>query len=197
MRRGVMQNKVRTFVAVEVSGEVAAKARQMIGLLAKCPASVKWVEPRNLHFTLKFLGDVDMLDVPAVCQAVAEAAADYPPFDLETRGLGAFPSPERPRTVWLGVGQGGDEMARLFDRVDAALHRIGFPKEPRRFTPHLTIGRVRDSSHGVAELARLIEEHRDDYAGLNDVCEVVVFSSELNREGPMHEPLSHAELGGR
>lgn len=193
-----MQRCVRTFVAVEMSPEVRAKAHQLIARLAATSAKVKWVDPRDMHLTLKFLGDVDMLEIPRVCQAVEAAVRDLPPFDVQVQGAGAFPEPSRPRTLWLGVRQGAEELAILHDCLEQALAPLGFRREPRRFHPHLTLGRVRSVPPGGAgDLAGLLAQHRDDFAGASDVSEVVVYSSELRRDGPKYEVLSTAELLGR
>jgi len=193
-----MQRTVRTFIAVEISSEVRGKTQKLISSLAASSANVKWVEPQSLHVTLKFLGNVEMLEVPEVCQAVAEAVADLPPFDVQFCGAGAFPSLERPRTVWVGMTRGTDEMVALHDVLERRLAGLGFRSDGRRFRPHLTIGRVRNSStEEIEALAALLADQQDFIGGSGDVSEVVVFSSEQGREGPVYEPLSHAELGGR
>jgi 2'-5' RNA ligase len=192
-----MEHTVRAFVAVEISSEIRAKARRLIADLAASTANVKWVEPENLHFTLKFLGNVALLDVPEVCSAVAQAVKDFPPFDLHAQGAGAFPTPDRPRTLWLGVDEGADEMCQVHDAVEQALSPVGFRSEQRRFRPHLTIGRVRNSSAaGIRDLADRLAAHGDFEGGLTDVCEVVLFSSEMGRDGPRYQPLSHSRLDG-
>ena len=192
-----MQRTVRTFIAVEISSEIRSRARRLIAELAPLTSGVKWVEPHNLHLTLKFLGEVEMLEIPQVCNAVALAVADLPPFDLHAAGAGAFPTLERPRTIWLGVDQGVDEMVELHDALDERLAPLGFRREPRRFRPHLTIGRVRNcSAQEIRALGQLLLQQKDFAGGSSDVSEVIVFSSELGRDGPAYEPLSHAPLGG-
>lgn len=193
-----MQRTVRTFIAVEISSEIRGKTQKLISALAASSANVKWVEAESLHVTLKFLGNVELLEVPELCQAVAEAVADLPPFDVQFCGAGAFPSLERPRTVWVGMTRGTAEMVALHDALQNRLAELGFRSDGRRFRPHLTIGRVRSSSPTeVRELACLLADQQDFVGGSGDVSEVVVFSSEAGREGPVYEPLSHAELGGR
>jgi 2'-5' RNA ligase len=192
-----MTDIVRTFIAVEIPGEVKSRASQLITRLEVAPAKVKWVAPRHMHWTLKFLGDVDMLETPQICEAVARAVEPLAPFDVEARGAGAFPDAERPRTVWIGMGAGSAEMIELHDAIESELAKLGYRAENRRFRPHLTIGRVRNSPAGIEELASLLKENADFASGLSTVYEVVIFSSELGPDGPTHEPLGHAELKGR
>lgn len=192
-----MQRMLRTFIAVEVSSEIRSKAQRLIGKLSESGAKIKWVEPQNLHLTLKFLGDVEMLEMPQICSAVDEAVAGLPPFDLEAIGAGAFPTPQRPRTIWLGIRSGSESLVALHDAVEEKLAPLGFRREGRRYVPHLTLGRVRSTTPQVSrELAALLETHRQYPGGSGDVSEVVVMSSELGRDGPVYDPLSHAELRG-
>ena len=193
-----MAEIVRTFVAIEIPTEVKERALKLIDQLRESSAKVKWVGPEAMHWTLKFLGDVDLLETPKICDAVARAVEPLTPFDVEARGAGAFPDVSRPRTVWVGMGQGAEPMVELHDRIDQELALLGYRPEGRRFRPHLTIGRVRSCPPAaIAELGRVIGEHADFESGLSTVYEVVVFASELGRDGPTHEPLGHAELKGR
>jgi RNA 2',3'-cyclic 3'-phosphodiesterase len=191
-----MQRSVRTFIAVEISSEVRIRAGRLIARLAAAGADVRWVKPEHMHLTLKFLGDVDLREMPDVCAAVARAVSPLPPFNLRIAGTGAFPNATNPRTVWLGADEGVEEIAELEERIGVALADLGFRREQRRFRPHLTIGRVRHADQGMNELAQVLEEHKDYLAGVIDVDEVVTLSSELDRSGPTHEPLATAALQG-
>jgi len=191
-----MPQKIRAFVAVAISGDVRRAAAGVIDDLRGAGAAVKWVEPGNLHVTLKFLGDVDAGAIHHVGRAVEQAVADAAPFEFEVRGAGAFPDTRRPRTVWLGIGGGGHEIVALNARIEPPLKKLGFPKETRRFQPHLTIGRVRRGGPGVAELGQRIAARGDLALGRTHVAEVIVFSSRLGRSGPTYEALARAPLAG-
>lgn len=191
-----MNEPIRTFVAVEVTRAVRERAGQLIERLRASQASVRWVEVQNIHLTLKFLGNVDPRQIHEVCGAVAKAVAARPPFGMEARGAGAFPNAARPRTLWLGVREGAEKLIELADSVEAALSPLGYPPEGRRFHPHITIGRVRGYSKGLAELAQLVAKAEDFEAGRSPVGEVVVFASQLERDGARYEALSRAPLGG-
>jgi 2'-5' RNA ligase len=192
-----MSRHLRTFIAVAISPEVRSRAQKLIGELSGTSAKVRWIEPENLHYSLKFLGDVELLEIPRVCEAVHRAVADLPPFEITAQGTGAFPDVRRPRTIWLGVGEGSEAMIELNGAVERELAPLGFRREQRRFRPHLTIGRVRGAPHGMNELGRLVEQHADFVGGVVSVDEVIVFSSELGPDGPTYEPLATSTLDGR
>lgn len=192
-----MAQIVRSFIAAEISPNVRARASRLITELSVTDAKISWVQPRNLHLTLIFLGDVSMNEVPRLCSAMTRAAAELPPFDLEVRGAGAFPNPARPRTLWLGVGDGSEEMIQLHDALQDALAELGYRPEGRRFRPHLTLGRVRQTPRDAGALVQLLEERRDYLADVMSVADITLFSSELTKDGPVYDPLGEAELGGR
>jgi 2'-5' RNA ligase len=191
-----MKDTVRTFVAVETSGAVRHKAAELIDILAASGAKVSWAKPHNLHLTLKFLDEVRWNEIADVTRAVQQAAQSAQPFELEIRGAGAFPSPGRPRTLWLGTAVGSEPLAALHAALEKALKPLGFPKEHRRFAAHLTLGRVRDAGPGAHDLGPLIKQHADFSAGRFTVEELVVFSSELTPQGPIYEAIGRAELKG-
>ena len=191
-----MVRSLRTFIAAEMSAEVRARARQLVGRLQATDAKVTWAKPETMHLTFKFLGEVDLIDIPALCAAVTNAVANLPPFEIELRGAGAFPTAHRPRTIWLGVGRGEAELVELHDAIDRALSGLGYRSEQRRFRPHLTVGRVR-GGRDLDRLGQRITENADYVGGVSSVDEVVVFSSELEPDGPLHEPLAVAPLNGR
>ena len=190
-----MKHKIRAFVAVDVGKAVRKTAAGLIGEFSGIPADVKWVDPEKMHLTLKFLGEVDAREMHHVCRAVKEAAGGVKPFKLAIQGTGAFPNANRPRTIWLGAGEGDEQIGELAERIESSLEKIGYRREARRFTAHLTIGRVRRGGPGVTEIGELIRKYADFAVGQATVREAVVFSSELTRSGPIYEVLSRAALG--
>jgi 2'-5' RNA ligase len=192
-----MAQKIRTFVAVETTLPIREKAGEFVRTLQSVPADIKWVEPDQLHLTVKFLGDVAPSEIHRVCEAVQQVAADVPAFEFEVRRAGAFPSVARPRTFWLGAGDGERQMADMVNLLEKKLQKLGFPREGRRFVPHLTIGRLRRGGRVADELSQLLRQHADVEIGRMNVEELVVFSSTLTPSGPIHQPLARAALGDR
>ncbi len=191
-----MGETTRTFIAVEIDERTAGRAAAIIERLRTAGADVSWVAPRSLHLTLKFLGDVRNELLPAVAEAVREAVRRVPPFALEIRGVGAFPQLDRPRTIWLGAGQGGDAMQRLAETVEQSLRPLGFAPEARGYTTHLTIGRVRRPSAALRSLSELMRRQSDQAVGIVAVEQVVVMASTLAPRGPIYEALTRIPLLG-
>jgi 2'-5' RNA ligase len=185
--------RTRTFIAIPAAPQVHVAAERLISRLRPTAGDVRWIAVDHLHWTLQFLGDVDDLEIPAVCDAVAAAAIESEPFELAARGAGAFPAANRPRTLWIGAGQGSAELCRLQAAIQKRLKKLGYRSENRRFVPHLTLGRAGRNARPRSltdELAALA----DFDAGTMLVDEVTVFASHLTREGSEYRVLAHAPL---
>ncbi|HJZ53719.1 MAG TPA: RNA 2',3'-cyclic phosphodiesterase [Gemmataceae bacterium] len=189
--------RVRTFIAVEISEEIRKNAVALQQRLAKADVGVRWATPETIHVTLLFLGEVDDREVVDVCRAVQEVASREPPFPMRVSGVGAFPNTRRPKTIWAGITDGAEQLQRLYGLIEAKLLDLGcYRKEERAYTPHLTLGRVKAEGSGhalAAELPRLMAWD----GGQTVVDEVVVFASELTRDGPVYTALGRGELTGK
>ena len=188
----------RTFVAVAASPDQCRQAEQLTRQLRHHASNVKWddvkwVSTANYHWTLQFLGEVDDVRLADVCAAVSQASQQFEPFPLVGLGAGAFPSASRPRVLWIGAGQGGLEMVDLQSAVEAELAELGFGNENRSFVPHLTLGRAGRRSR-PADLTAALKSFSDFEAGTMAVEEVVVFGSQLRREGPSYHVIGRAPL---
>lgn len=193
MPRFFAMPRTRTFVAVETTEHLRRRAAELTAHFHGLSGDWKWVAPENLHWTLQFLGDVEELEIPAVCTAVAAAANDCEAFQLAGIGAGAFPSNERPRTIWIGAGEGAESMIGLQRSIERRLKKLGYRGDNRRFVPHLTLGRA--GRHGRPEsLANELAALASFDAGDMPVDEVTVFASRLTRDGPVYEPLARAPL---
>src|SRR5437764_13550010 len=141
--------RLRTFIGIDLGKTVRDKAVALQDSLARAGSDVKWVEPENLHVTLLFLGEVDDRDVPAVCRAVADCCHQHDPFTMSVETVGCFGNPRRPRTVWIGVGEGTQKVVALHDALEETLLELGcYRREDRQFTPHIPLGRVQRADGG-------------------------------------------------
>jgi RNA 2',3'-cyclic 3'-phosphodiesterase len=187
--------KTRTFIAVEAVDQVHASALTVIDRLRSATDNVKWVAPDNLHWTMQFLGDLDDVEMAEVCLRTVRAAKRHEGFTLEARSVGAFPSINKPRTLWLGAGEGREQFCALQADIESAIESLGFRAERRQFVPHLTLGRVGQGTHGGSILSERLAKLVDFDGGAMGVDAVTVYASELSREGPTYHVLARAPLG--
>ena len=186
---------LRTFIAVDLPAEVVNGSQQLVRKLTKIAPGVKWVEPKNMHLTLKFLGKMRENETYAICQAISKAVASIEPFEIHFQGAGAFPKLERPRTLWIGVGDGAEQLTALYNAVDDAMADLGIARDPKRFLPHLTLGgRVKQPGPWLAAVSRMVADHSELDVGPAIVEEVVLYSSELTSDGPIYAPIGRSEL---
>lgn len=135
---------MRVFVAVFPPGAVRRAAAALIDGLRRPNDGVSWVKEDNLHYTLRFIGEVGDDGARRVADGARDAAARHAAFDAALGGVGAFPNPRRVRVLWLGMTRGGEALEALAKSLEQSLARRGWAPEGRGFTAHLTIGRVRE-----------------------------------------------------
>ncbi len=152
-------------------------------------------EEAPAHLTLRFLGEVDVDREDALTAAIAEAAAQTLPFDLWLEGVGAFPSPDRPRVVWVGVTIGATEVVALAERLSRALARVGFPPERARFVPHVTWFRVRSAAQRRRALALLSGAEPPPAPRSVAVREILLKESTRTLHGALHVTRAAFSLG--
>jgi len=188
--------QLRTFIAIELGKEIRERIAILVRRLEKASVQVRWVRPENLHLTLSFLGDVNERQLADVCQAASDATSRMAPFEIDSFGAGAFPSIEKPRTIWGGFDAGGEQVTELHHDIEHELGERRIRTEGRRFHPHITIGRIRDAGDGVTKLSELIAKNDEFPIGTFTVSEVIIFSSQLRREGPEYQVIGRAKLHG-
>ena len=167
--------EIRCFIALNLPAEIKGRLAELEARLKEARADVSWVKPENVHLTLKFLGGVEEARVPLVKRAVQEGLRREGPLVLTLAGLGVFPNPRSPRVVWVGVGGDTERLQNLQERLEQALGEVGFPREARSFSPHITLGRMR-SRQGAASLMELV-----GHLGANEVGSLKAESIELMR----------------
>jgi RNA 2',3'-cyclic 3'-phosphodiesterase len=186
---------VRLFVAVLLDEPTRAALAAEVARLGAIAPHVAWVQAPNLHLTLKFLGNVAEPLIEPARQALATAAARAPAFQLALEGLGAFPTLARPRVIWAGAGCGREAAVGLAGLVDSGLAPLGFPPESRTFSPHVTLGRVRQPRRNEA-LTRLIGAGVHARFGSVTVSAVALMRSELSPRGARYSTLATLPLSG-
>jgi 2'-5' RNA ligase len=179
---------------VLLPAEMRSRLGEVVESLRATARGVAWVAPANLHVTVKFLGAVEESQLDAVRSALATAAAAREPFDLAVEGLGAFPAPARPRVVWAGLGTGAAPLAALAGEVDRALAALGFPREARPFSAHVTLGRVREPRRDPALAAAIARAGAQPFGALR-VERLALMQSQLSPSGARYTELAALPLG--
>jgi 2'-5' RNA ligase len=193
----IVMARVRTFIAIDLDKPIRDRLLALQENLARAGNEVKWVEPENLHVTLLFLGEVDQRDVPAVCRVVGEGCVSHAPFPMSVETVGCFPNPRRPRVLWVGLGEGTQEVCALHDALEPPLLDLGcYRQEERKYTPHITLGRVKND-RPTDNLALALARQSAWKGGETTVREVLVMSSDLTPKGPIYTVMSRAKLAGK
>lgn len=190
-------DKVRAFIAVELSDAAKTEAGRFISAVEKMGIrGVRAVRPQGIHLTLRFLGDIDCDAVPTVIAAIRAAAARSHPFDLSLGEVGTFPNAGSARVLWVGVEGDVVNLSGLREEVENELSGVGFRRDRRRFNPHVTLARLRDRV-SRADRRRVVESVSTvGHARIGFSVEAVtLFQSTLHTEGSIHTPLCRARLG--
>jgi len=190
-------NVIRSFIAVDLSPEVQKELELLREqLMQQCKGlSVRWVEVKNIHVTLKFLGDVPESDLEKLFKIMQDAASRQPAFELGAVGLGAFPNIHHPRVIWVGV-QASPGLAALQTWIDEDTDRLGYASEQRKFSPHLTLGRVGDhiSPGDARRIGEILAQSKVGVLGRCFIDAVHYYRSDLYRDGPVYTRLFSAML---
>lgn len=189
--------RIRSFIAIELPPELKEWLTCLEDKLqVRQYPFVKWINPENIHLTLKFLGDVPSTSLPRITEAMSRICQQASPLNLQVGDLGSFPNWQRPQIVWVGIGQEIDKLAALQRNIDAALSPLGFPPESRSFSPHLTLGRVREqTSPGDRQrLSKWVCSHKFEDRLSFEVKAISLMRSQLTPDGAIYHQISFTEL---
>ncbi|NCO43216.1 MAG: 2'-5' RNA ligase [Armatimonadetes bacterium CG2_30_66_41] len=182
---------LRAFIALELTPGARRVAAALQDELRRASANIRWVEPANLHVTLKFLGDAKPAVLDRLADRLRESLQGVHRVPLTVAGAGAFPGASQPRVVWAGVRE-HEEIGRLYSLVETAAVTCGFPPERRPFRAHLTLGRVK--SPGDLSIA-LGEQALREYRSETELAHsVTLFQSELTHRGAVYSARYEVEL---
>ena len=188
---------IRAFIAVELPEGLKKELNELeVQLKKNSPPVVRWVDPSNIHITLKFLGEISEDSIDELMLAIEEAARGIQPFQLQIREVGAFPGLDRAQVLWVGVKGDVDKIAQLQKRIEANTEQLGFPRETRAFTPHLTLGRVRDEARpgDRQRLGKLLTDTTFSALHNVDVDSVNLMKSQLTPAGAIHTCIGSVKL---
>ncbi|HSE37295.1 MAG TPA: RNA 2',3'-cyclic phosphodiesterase [Blastocatellia bacterium] len=177
---------IRTFICIEISESIKSRIDKLQETLRQIDALVSWTKPLNIHLTLKFLGGVEASRINRTIKALERAATGIGPFEVQAGGAGCFPSPRRPRVLWVGISNVPEPLRQLYSNIEDELAREGFPREKRKFSPHLTIGRIREPRNSARVAEALIASGFETEAFL--AKEVILMRSDLKPTGSIYTP---------
>ena len=196
---------MRLFIATPVSAEIRAILSTAVGRvrarLTRNP--IRWVSPDNLHLTFRFLGETPETDVDPITKRLRGACANFSPLDVQVGGLGCFPNFAEPRVIWVGLGN-TSRLVKLHTAIQNATAEFGAKEasahttERTTFSPHLTVGRLKDVSRSERRrVGRELEQQTMSNLGCWLIDRVVLMESQLTSAGPCYEELVSIALAAR
>ncbi|HIH29713.1 MAG TPA: RNA 2',3'-cyclic phosphodiesterase [Thermoplasmata archaeon] len=180
----------RGFIAIDISSTSQILAFE--NEIKKTGADVKLVEPENIHITLKFLGDTEEKFIDAIEQSMKESVKTIKSFPVTLRGTGVFPNKNYMKVIWIGILDNG-QIGPIAHTLDSSLASLGFKKETRGFSAHLTIGRVR-TARNKEKLLTTLEHHQDAEFTTQEVHAIALKKSELTPNGPIYTTLREIHI---
>jgi 2'-5' RNA ligase len=183
---------IRTFICIEIPELIESRISRLQEALRQIEAQVSWTKPSNIHLTLKFLGGVEVSRIERVSKALERSANGISPFEVEVSGAGCFPSPRNPRVLWVGLSSVPERLQQLYSNIEDELAREGFSREKRKFSPHLTIGRIRTPNNAARVAEALIAAGFEPEAFI--ATEVILMRSDLKPTGSIYTPQAVLQL---
>lgn len=184
---------MRTFIAIDLSPEIKKTLSLLIEELDKGNRNIRWVRQEGMHLTLKFLGEIGRERIQEIENVLKRISRKYEPLVLKFKGTGSFPPGKKnPRVLWVGIEE-GEILSALQAHLEEELEKLGFPRELRKFHPHLTLGRVK-SFFNLRETLSLFEKYRERDFGEMKAEKITFFQSILKPTGAEYSVLSEFEF---
>ncbi len=188
-----MKKIIRAFIAVSLPEEIVFFLKHMQSAIKKRKFRASFVKPDTIHITLKFIGNIEEHDITKIVQLMEDTAIINNPFSLSTGGVGVFPSIKSARIIWAGIKGDTDKLAKMHRDLEKHCEIAGFPSERKRFSPHITLARIK-SCPNPANTLRLIHELQYDISPSFKCNEIHLFKSELKHSGAVHTKIFTVRL---
>lgn len=190
--------KVRAFLAFDINDEMKKGLSGLISILSQKAKDVRWIEPKLMHCTIKFFGEVEeRLLLGKVSEIIEKELKHQSPMTLTGQGVGVFPNWRYPQIMWAGLTGDTESVLSLHARLEEALDEFGFKKDKRAFRLHLTLGRTGQAMKGNTSLIQLVEKMTEKEFGTVTVKSLVLYKSTLTPEGSIYTELKRFPLGGK
>lgn len=188
-----MSNTLRLFVAINFNPKIQRSIKHIQDHLGKTDCDVKWVKPKNIHITLKFLGNIEIQKIDVVKQALINHYQNTRSFKIELTQLGTFPNINHPRILWIGLKDSKQRLNQIVTLLQKALVKIGFEEDKKSFSPHITIGRMR-SLKNINLLSESISTYQAPKNLTQVITTIILYKSTLTSQGPIYESLYQITL---
>ncbi|MCK5112190.1 MAG: RNA 2',3'-cyclic phosphodiesterase [Thermoplasmatales archaeon] len=182
--------KFRGFIAIDVNA--TPNVLKFLKDITNSNADVKLVEPQNIHITLKFLGEVEEVNIDDIEQIMKDSVKEIEPFTIKLSGTGVFPNQNYIRVVWIGI-KDAEIIETISRSIDERLSQLGFKREKRGFSAHLTIGRVKTAKNKQL-LLKAIEDYKDSEFSTQEINSIKLKKSDLTPKGPIYTTLREVKL---
>jgi RNA 2',3'-cyclic 3'-phosphodiesterase len=189
--------QIRSFIAIELPESVKSYLHQLVnGLKSLCPSSIKWVNPDNIHLTLKFLGNIDAEKTDAFIQSIRSVASEIDPFALNLSRIGVFPNLNNIQVIWIGLSGELESLMELQQRLETSMVPLGIPLEKRPFKAHITLARVSDRVSFAEKhiLSDVMSKNIDINNIPLKVNSISFMKSQLTRTGAVYSRLCLVEM---
>lgn len=183
---------MRLFIAARIDKEIEKQIGDFLNQFHKIPCRIKWVEPHNVHITLKFLGETEPRLLEPIKQAIQDSIQGASPFEISFQDCGVFPNMRAPRVFWIGINDPQKRLTEIAKKLDSNLTALGFEPEKRGFSPHLTLGRAKEGSQ-VDLIKNVFAKATFGPIPLR-VEAVSLIESQLRPAGPIYKDLNEFSL---
>lgn len=188
---------IRAFIAIDLSPEIQHKLDTVL-LNFKSQLNdiaVRWVPVTNIHLTLKFLGDVSIANLNILTDMIQAEVSSHSQFEISVGMAGAFPNNRQPRIIWIGV-EAPAELSQIQHGIEISAARLGYAREERAFSPHLTIGRVSRNagSQDVKAISQCLENNKVGFLGAVCVKQIHLYKSDLQPSGAVYTRIFTSQL---
>ena len=181
---------IRVFIAIEIDSEIKNKLSEYLSKLKRTGADVKWVAPENIHLSLKFIGYIEKETLINLNKIINDAVFSIEPFSVSIGNIGAFPSLNKPRVDYVCVQERGNNLLRIYEKLDKGAGRLGIKQESKKYVGHITLGRVK-SQKNISRLKNTLNSGTECYFGCEKVASLSLIQSELTPTGPLYTRLNN------
>lgn len=181
-----MVKTIRSFLSIEINRELLNNIETVQKEFKKIDANIKYVPSENMHFTLKFFGNIEKNEINEISECIEDVLKDFKPFDLNINGTGSFPNENIIKVIWIGI-KNNPTLTELQKQLDKSFSKIGFKKE-KNFKSHLTIGRMK-SKQNKEEIQKKLKEFKNKEIGTMTVNKISLKKSTLTANGPIYNNL--------